>query len=315
MVNRALSQIFTRAKPMLQTPTTALRPSSLALGIACGTGAAFCWAAGFVAARHGILKGLAPADIALHRFVWAGLVLLPGALGNGFAEVGAIGWGRALALTVVAGPLQALISYLGFTLVPLGHGVVIQPASSALAGLILAVVALHEPTSARRMLGAVAIVIGLSLFAAEAVGTIGRHGLLGDFLFLVAGVAWGVFGILLRHWRTDGTRAAIVICVFALILYAPAHGLIWGYDRLLAAGLKENLVQVAAQGVLAGVAAIYLFARTVSLLGASRASIFPALVPVFGIVIGYLALGEVPTVYQLAGLAVVAFGFRLALKQ
>jgi drug/metabolite transporter (DMT)-like permease len=38
-------------------------------------------------------------------------------------------------------------------------------------------------------------------------------------------------------------------------------------------------------------------------------------VPAFGIVIGWLALGEVPTVYQLAGLAVVALGFRLALKQ
>ncbi len=40
-----------------------------------------------------------------------------------------------------------------------------------------------------------------------------------------------------------------------------------------------------------------------------------ALVPAFGIVIGYLTLSEVPTVYQLAGLAVVAVGFRLALKQ
>ena len=293
----------------------ALQPSSLLLGVACGTGAAFCWAAGFVAARHGILQGLAPADIALHRFVWAGLALLPGALANGFAEVTAIGWARALTLTLVAGPLQALISYLGFTMVPLGHGVVIQPAASALAGILLAVVALREPTTARRMLGAGAIVVGLSLFGAEATTTIGRHGLLGDFLFLVAGIAWGVFGVLLRHWRIAGTRAAIVICVLALLIYGPAHGLIWGYDKLIAAGLKENLVQVAAQGVLAGVAAIYLFARSVSLLGASRASTFPALVPAFGIVIGYLALGEVPTVYQLAGLAVVALGFRLALKQ
>src|SRR5262249_41686380 len=73
-------------------------------------------------------------------------------------------------------------------------------------------------------------------------------------------------------------------------------------------------LQVVAQGLLAGVLAIYLFARSVSLLGASRASTFPALVPAFGIVIGYLALGEIPTVYQLAGLAVVALGFRLALK-
>jgi drug/metabolite transporter (DMT)-like permease len=292
-----------------------LQPSSLLLGVACGTGAAFCWAAGFVAARHGILQGLAPADIALHRFVWAGLALLPGALANRFGEVSAIGWARALTLTLVAGPLQALISYLGFTMVPLGHGVVIQPAASALAGLILAALALREPTTKRRMLGVGAIVVGLSLFGAEATTTIGRHGLLGDFLFLVAGIAWGVFGILLRHWRIDGTRAAIVICVLALLLYAPAHALIWGYDRLIAAGLKENLVQVVAQGVLAGVAAIYLFARSISLLGASRASTFPALVPAFGILIGYLALGEVPTAYQLAGLAVVALGFRLALKQ
>jgi drug/metabolite transporter (DMT)-like permease len=302
-------------KPALPISAAVLQPSSLLLGVACGTGAAFCWAAGFVAARHGILKGLSPADIALHRFVWAGLALLPGALANGLAEVTAIGWTRALTLTVVAGPLQALISYLGFTMVPLGHGVVIQPASSALAGLILAVVALHEPTTARRMLGAAAIVVGLSLFGAEATTTIGRHGVLGDFLFLVAGVAWGVFGVLLRHWRIDGTRAAIVICVLALVFYAPAHGLIWGYGSLIAAGFKENLVQVVAQGVLAGVAAIYLFARSVSLLGASRASTFPALVPAFGIVIGYVALGEIPTVYQLAGLAVVAVGFRLALKQ
>jgi drug/metabolite transporter (DMT)-like permease len=121
-----------------------------------------------------------------------------------------------------------LISYLGFTMVPLGHGVVILPAASALAGLIPAALALREPTTKRRMLGVGAIVVGLSLFGAEATTTIGRHGLLGDFLFLVAGIAWGVFGIQLRHWGIDGTRAAIVICVLALVLYAPAHGLISG---------------------------------------------------------------------------------------
>jgi drug/metabolite transporter (DMT)-like permease len=302
-------------RPLLTRPAAAVPPSALMLGIICGTCAAFCWAAGFVAARHGIVAGLGPADIALHRFAWAGLLLLPGALGNGFADLSAIGWGRALALTIVAGPLQALLSYMGFTLVPLGHGVVIQPASSALAGLILAVLALREPTAASRMFGAAAIVVGLAVFGGEAVATIGTHGLLGDFLFLVAGIAWGVFGILLRLWRIAGTRAAIVICVLALVLYGPAHGLIWGYDRMLAAGLKENLLQALAQGVLAGVLAIYLFARSVTLLGASRASTFPALVPCFGIVIGYFALGEVPSVYQLVGLAIVVVGFRFALKQ
>ena len=51
-------------------------PATVA-GIACGAGAALFWAAGFVAARHGITIGFSPADIVFHRFVWAGLVFLP----------------------------------------------------------------------------------------------------------------------------------------------------------------------------------------------------------------------------------------------
>jgi len=285
------------------------------LGVLCGTGAAFCFAAGFVAARHGISAGLDPVDIALHRFVWAGIAMLPAALRNGFAELRAIGWGRALILTVVAGPLQAALSYTGFTLVPLGHGVVIQPASSTLAGMILAILVLREPTTTRRMFGAAAIVLGLGVFGGEAVATIGAHGVAGDLMFLIAGIAWGLFGVLLRQWRIAGTRAAIVICVLSLLLYAPAHGLIHGYGRLVAVGLAENLIQALAQGLLAGLLGIYLFGRAVTLLGASRASTFPALVPGFGIAIGFLVLGEVPSSYQLLGLAMVAVGFRFALKR
>ena len=68
------------------------------------------------------------------------------------------------------------------------------------------------------------------------------------------------------------------------------------------------------QGLLAGVLPIYLFARTVILLGAGRAATFPALVPGFALIIGYLTLGIVPSVAQLAGLAIVLVGFRFALR-
>jgi len=66
------------------------------------------------------------------------------------------------------------------------------------------------------------------------------------------------------------------------------------------------------QGVLAGPAAIYLFARSITLLGAGRAAVFPTLVPPFVLLIGWLALGEVPSVLQLIGLAIVLLGFQLA---
>ena len=63
------------------------------------------------------------------------------------------------------------------------------------------------------------------------------------------------------------------------------------------------------QGIFAGAGAIYLFTRSVVLLGAGRAAVFPSLVPGFTLLIGFLALGEVPSLAQLAGFAIVLLGF------
>ena len=90
------------------------------IGALCGVAAATCWAAGFVAAKHGIANGLSPADLAFHRFVWSGLLLLPLMAKAGFGDLGGVGWRRGLIMLVLAGPLQAIISYTGFTLCPSG---------------------------------------------------------------------------------------------------------------------------------------------------------------------------------------------------
>ena len=76
----------------------------------------------------------------------------------------------------------------------------------------------------------------------------------------------------------------------------------------------ENLLQAVTQGILAGPAAIYLFTRSVVLLGAGRAAVFPSLVPGFTLLVGYLALGIVPSIPQLLGFAIVLIGFRLTQK-
>ena len=68
------------------------------------------------------------------------------------------------------------------------------------------------------------------------------------------------------------------------------------------------------QGVLSGLLATYLFTRAVVLLGAARAAVFPALVPPFTLLTGFLFLGNIPTLLQLVGLAMVLIGFRLIQK-
>jgi drug/metabolite transporter (DMT)-like permease len=278
------------------------------LGVLCGAGSALFWAFGFVAAKHGIMAGMSPLVLSLHRFVWPGLVLAPTLAVDQPGNLGGLGWRRGIALTLFGGLPLALWSYVGYVYVPLGHGSIIQPSCAALGGLVLARLVLREKLPLRRIAGAVIIVAGLTVIGVEALQTMGAQGVLGDLLFVAAGSSFAVFGMLLQLWRIPPMRAAAVTSALSL---AGLPILLVAYDNFVAAGLYENLLQAIVQGVFAGPAAIYLFTRAVILLGAGRAALYPALVPPFSLLIGLLALGQVPSPPQLVGLVIVIIGFRL----
>ena len=292
----------------------AARSSGILIGVLCGIGSALGWAAGFVAAKHGINVGFSPADLAFHRFFWSGLLLMPLVLRDGIADLGGLGWSRGLLMSVLAGPPQAMIAYSGFILVPLGHGTTIQPACAALFGLILATAMLHEKATVTRVIGGVTIIAGLIVFGVELLATIGREGVGGDLLFATAGFFWAMFGTLLRYYRMSGTRAIAVVGALSVVFYAPLYVIFVGFENMLRLSLTENLIQVVVQGLLAGVLPIYLFARAVILIGAGRAATFPALVPGLSLIIGFLALGVIPSIPQLVGLVIVVIGFRFTMR-
>jgi drug/metabolite transporter (DMT)-like permease len=284
------------------------------LGVVCGLGAALFWALGFVATRHGLKVGFVPADLLMHRFLWSGIAFLPLVLRAGLGNLCGIGWGRGLVLMVLGGPVMSLISYTGFLFVPLGHGSVIQPSCATLGGLFLAAALLKERISFSRVFGAVVIVGGLAVIGAESIGHIGPDGVLGDLIFVLTGLMFAVFGTLLRYWRVSPFSAATVISVLSLSLL-PLYAASGGPGRVAAIGLGENALQALGQGILAGPAAMYLFAFSIQLLGVARAAVFPAMVPALTILVGWLLLGEPPTALQATGLVLVLCGFYLAQRQ
>ncbi|MCG2632116.1 DMT family transporter [Bradyrhizobium sp. WYCCWR 13023] len=284
------------------------------LGVVCGLSAALFWALGFAGTRHGLKVGFTPVDLLVHRYVWSGIAFLPLVLRAGISDLCGIGWGRGLALMVLGGPVMSLISYTGFLFVPLGHGSVIQPSCATLGGLLLAALFLKERISVSRLTGAIVIVGGLGVIGAESIGHIGIDGVQGDLIFVLTGLMFAGFGALLRHWRVSAVSAALVINVLSLLLL-PIYIATVGPAHIAAIGLTENAIQALAQGVLAGPAALYLFAVSVQRLGVARAAVFPACVPALTLLTGWLLLGEPPTMLQAAGLVIVLCGFYLAQRQ
>ena len=142
---------------------------------------------------------------------------------GGVGNLGGVGWGRGFVLALLGGLPQATLSYAGFLFVPLGHGAIIQPSCASLGGLLLAALVLREPLPARRIGGALVMVVGLIVIGTEALKTMGTHGLAGDSMFVAAGFSFAIFGILLRLWRIPPVAATAVISVLSLAGLPTLH--------------------------------------------------------------------------------------------
>ena len=285
------------------------------LGVIFGASAAIIWGSQLVMSRAGATMGLDGFDVAGLRGGAAGLAMLPWLLsrrryGNG---PGLTPWRYALGLALAAGPLFMIASMAGFRFAPLPHGAVLQPSMMVLTSMFLSALLLGEKLRARRLIGAAVIIFGLVMIAGPAILQGDRRTPIGDALFLVAGALFALYSVLSKRWNVSPMHATGSVTVIAAILFLPPYLLFHGLHNLLALPVPMLVAQVLVQGLLTGIISLVVFGRAVQILGAGRATLFPALVPGSAVLIGIPVVGEWPTGLQIGGLLVVTFGLILSL--
>jgi len=283
-------------------------------GILLGLGAAMIWGGYIAFARAGVGDGLRPEDFGLLRFGVAAIVMLPYLLKKGVATLAGVGWGRGFVLALFAGPAFMLLIPAGYLYAPLPHGAVIPPSSTVVCSLVMAAVFLGDRPAPARILAVGAILVGLVCIAGSGFFA-GKGGLtwLGDLMFFAAGLLWAVFTVFQQRWNVQPMQATTALSTVSLILLLPPF-LVWSsFERLLALPPAMLAAQIAIQGVLAGAVAVIAYVTAVTALGASRAAVFPALVPATALVIGIPLTGEWPTALQWIGAAIVTLGLFAAL--
>ena len=133
-------------------------------------------------------------------------------------------------------------------------------------------------------------------------------------LFLAAGTLWAGFGIVLRKYRLDPLLATAVISISALLTYVPAYFALTGGAGLVLAEPSVFWLEVLVQGVIAGAGTLYTYSKMVSLLGPSRAAVFPALAPGLAALMAWPVLGHVPAPLENVGLVLVMTGLIVAVS-
>lgn len=289
------------------------RLSEAHLGIALGLLAAVMWGSNLTMNRAGGAAGLTADDVTFLRYASAGLVMLPYLASHDLRHLGGIGWVRGIALTVILGPLFMYLAVGGYAFAPLAHGAVFQPSGLIMTGTVLGVLVLGERLRGTQIVGVVIILTGLAVVTGPDLLTTRADAWRGDLLFIGAGSLWGLFTVLVKRWGLPPLAATATVSVLSGVLFTPWFVATDTFARIAAAPLSAVLGQILVQGVLSGVVATIAFVRAAQLIGASRVSVFPALVPVVAILLGIPVVGEWPTPLQVSGIVIVVIGLMTAI--
>ncbi len=262
------------------------------------------YAANFVAVRYSVQHGLTSFDLAALRFGAAGVLLLPYLLSIGIRDLGGVGWRRGLSLACLAGAPYSVLFFLGLSHAPAAHGAVLNPGLVPSVVFLVLVALGRDRFSLRRAVSLACIVAGLVLVTQTAFTARGDM-LLGDALLLLTGLSWGLFTVLLRLWEVRPLQSAAVVSVISLA-YVPVYFLVW--HHAIAASATHMVLQAILQGVFNSAIAIVLLTFAVRRLGAQLTALFSPSIPVLTTLLAIPLLGEVPTVAQWLGVAIVFVG-------
>ncbi len=279
-------------------------------GVGFGLIAASAWSFYTVASRSAVEAGFSALDLTAVRYVVAALVFLPFIMNWGIKDLGGIGWYRGALLALGAGPLFSLFYVYGMSVTPYAHGPVISPSVVTLASIGLAALILRETISLSRWIAAAIVVAGLYLVVSNGSNLLVEASPF-DLFFVASGVLWAVFTVFLRKWRLDPVLATASVAMISGLVMLPLLVVAadWAhlFDNLLLTGFHAIV-----QGVVAAGIAVVAFSKSVALLGASKAGLFPSLVPVIAVILGIPLLDEFPTAVQTVGVALASIGLIMA---
>lgn len=282
-------------------------------GLFTGLITALVWGSWAVVSRLGLTSGLDFYDVTALRFVVAGVVLAPVLLRRGIGRGGLAGvpWRAVLLMWIGAGVPYALIVFAGLQVAPASHQAIIGPACVMLFTVFMGWFVLGERLNAGQLLGMAVILAGVLVIGWRGIADGVELGY-GHLLFVVAGFCWALFTIAARAWRVDAVVATAIAAVVSLVVYLPFYVLHNGV-RLLHLPLHAVVVQGLFQGLVAGVFALFLYMRTVDVLGAGRAALFTALVPAMAAMLAVPVLGEPITTTVVVGTIFVSAGMLIAI--
>ncbi len=298
-------------RPTLMLPSSTR--SSL-LAYACLVVAALTWGGTWVVVR-GVRDDIPPIAIAFWRWVAAAMILLPFAWRHLVIDWPKYRghWPAVLTLGAIGTVTFAALGALGVQYTTATNASLINSITPVFC-FVFSVVLLGTPVTGRFTAAMLLCLIGVLCITAQ--GRIETILALdfnqGDLLVLLASIGWAAYSVGLR-WMPQGINPLaflLIVSVIGLALWAPFYAIEILGGRT--ASMNWQTAGVAfSLGLFPSVIAYIGWNYAVPRVGAHIAALFGNLVPVFGIALAIIILGESMQLYHAVGMALIFAGLFL----
>lgn len=249
----------------------------------------FIWGGFTITARLNALWHISAWDIAALRFSLAFCILVPILI---YKKDTAFLWHKEpFILAMIGGVIYCLMVYSAFHFAPTAHAAIFLNGFIPLCTAVAAYLLFRQPfdkdtwISLSIMLSAVAVMSFL-MYQSTGVG----FGV-GDLLFFLGAVCWGVFSVLLKQWQLSAWHTMAGVAIWSALVYVPIYVLFLPH-HLDQATPVHLLLQTLFHGILVVIVATLTYVEAIKRLGAFKAGSIATLAPFIAAVVAVPLLNE-----------------------
>ena len=269
------------------------------------------WACNAVAGR-GLAPEIPPMTMTFLRWLFAILILAPFAWPHVRREWPIVrrGWKSLLVLGVIGVGTHNALAYLGLNYTTATNALILNSFIPVMV-ISLSWIFLRERLTSLQLVG-----VGVSLAGVLMILTRGSLEVLtsltlngGDLLLIVAMAMWSVYTIGLR-WRPQGLHMLTLLFVLMVIgdlAVLPFFAMELAVGRHMVV-TPVNIAAIVTVALFSSVLAYVFWNQGVTQVGPSVAGLFVHMIPVFGVLLAWVFLGERLALFHVAGIALILSG-------
>ena len=263
------------------------------------------WGGFTITSRLNAIWHISPWDITALRFLLAFCILMPILI---YKKDTAFLWKKEpFILAMLGGVAYCLTCYSAFHYVPAAHAAIFLngclPLCTAVAAFVLFKQSFDKHTWASLSIMLCSI-LAMSYLMYKATGVAFS---IGDLLFFISAIWWGIFTVLLKQWKLSAWHAMAGVAIWSAIVYVPAY-LLFFPKHLNEPAIEHLVIETIFHGIFVVIIATLTYVEAIKRLGAFKAGSIVTLAPFIAALIAVPLLGEPLSLAILCGLIGMSVG-------